>query len=76
MSAVMASATWRKTGKGVAHSFCNLVKMVGATAKTFLHRTATLWRGIPSGDREIRRDRTAGGPAGADILGGGEDQES
>lgn len=48
MSAAMASATWRKTGKGVAQSFCNLVRI--GDAETVLNDPtviATLGRRAP-----------------------------
>ena len=66
MSAAMASVTWRNTVKGVAHSFCNLVKI--QATETTLDRTIIRNRGIPRGDRVREKDRTDGGLAVTDIV--------
>lgn len=72
ISAAMASATWRKTGKGVAQSLCNLVRIGdAATARLLDDLTVvipTLGRGAPLADLAEWNDRTAGGPAVIDII--------
>ena len=73
MTEAMAAARWRKTGKGVAQSSFNLVK-IGATEIT-LDWTAMITRGRenePKALAEIalpQMDRTPGEPTVTDIVG-------
>lgn len=60
MSAVISSAMWRRTGRGVAQSVCNLVSTGSAAAVG--DRRSMVRRGDRGmGDREMGNDRTAGG---------------
>lgn len=69
ISAAMASATWRRTGKGVAQSLCNLVTR--GVRDTAADRTVILIRGMATGlgDRRQRwKDPTAGDVAAVTVM--------
>lgn len=64
----MASATWRKTGKGVAQSFCNFVKIDAPEMVLDPTAITTLGRETILADRVMQNDRTASVPAVTDIV--------
>lgn len=66
ISVAMASATWRRTGRGVAQSFCNLVNIGSAAAveteTPVVDRATMVTRGVrQTDDRERGKCLTAGG---------------